>query len=135
MSLEVMLNAAALAFVAAGAHWGQAGRADDLPADPVTVAAAEVSVGLGLVLQVQRRFRTLDMDSANRLRGLSDARVCSGSFPLLPLLSATLLLLGSERGCHVTGGRCWGRARSAWRRSACCWRHLGWILGTASRCR
>ncbi len=68
MSLEVMLNASALAFVAAGAKWGQ-------PDGQIifmlilTVAAAEVSVGLGLVLQVQRRFKTLDMDQASRLRG------------------------------------------------------------------
>ena len=68
MSLEVMLNAAALAFVAAGAHWGQAdGQIMFLLI--LTVAAAEVSVGLGLVLQVQRRFHTLDVDNANRLRG------------------------------------------------------------------
>ena len=68
MSLEVMLNAAALAFVTAGAHWGQ-------PDGQVvfmlilTVAAAEVAVGLGLVLQVQKRFKTLDMDHANRMQG------------------------------------------------------------------
>ena len=68
MSLEVMLNASALAFIAAGAHWGQ-------PDGQIvfmlilSVAAAEVSVGLGLVLQLQRRFKTLDMDNANRLRG------------------------------------------------------------------
>ena len=68
MSLEVMLNAAALAFVAAGALWGQAdGQIVFLLI--LTVAAAEVSVGLGLVLQVQRRFHTLDMDDADRLRG------------------------------------------------------------------
>ncbi|HAZ94883.1 MAG TPA: NADH-quinone oxidoreductase subunit K, partial [Porticoccaceae bacterium] len=35
----------------------------------LTVAAAEVAVGLGLVLQVQKRFKTLDMDHANRMRG------------------------------------------------------------------
>jgi NADH-quinone oxidoreductase subunit K len=68
MSLEVMLNASALAFVAAGAHWGQAD-GQIIFMLILTVAAAEVSVGLGLVLQVQRRFRTLDMDNANRLRG------------------------------------------------------------------
>ena len=68
MSLEVMLNSAALAFVAAGAHWGQ-------PDGQVvfmlilTVAAAEVAVGFGLVLQVQKRFKTLDMDHANRMQG------------------------------------------------------------------
>jgi NADH-quinone oxidoreductase subunit K len=68
MSLEVMLNAAALAFVAAGAHWGQAD-GQIIFMLILTVAAAEVSLGLGLVLQVQRRFKTLDMDNANRLRG------------------------------------------------------------------
>lgn len=68
MSLEVMLNAAALAFVAAGTLWGQAdGQIIFLLI--LTIAAAEVSVGLGLVLQVQRRFHSLDMDNANRLRG------------------------------------------------------------------
>ena len=68
MSLEVMLNAAALAFVAAGAYWGEAdGQVVFLFI--LAVAAAEVSVGLGLVLQIQRRFKNLDMDSANRLRG------------------------------------------------------------------
>jgi NADH-quinone oxidoreductase subunit K len=68
MSLEVMLNAAALAFVGAGANWGQPdGQIVFLII--LSVAAAEVSVGLGLVLQIQRRFKTLDMDTANRLRG------------------------------------------------------------------
>lgn len=68
MSLEVMLNAAALAFVAAGAHWGQAdGQVVFLFI--LSVAAAEVAVGLGLVLQIQRRFKTLNMDTINRMRG------------------------------------------------------------------
>ena len=68
MSLEVMLNAAALAFVAAGARWAQAdGQIIFLLI--LSVAAAEVAVGLGLVLQIQRHFKTLDMDQARRLRG------------------------------------------------------------------
>jgi len=68
MSLEVMLNAAALAFVAAGARWGQAdGQVVFLLI--LSVAAAEVAVGLGLVLQVQRHFKSLDMDAARHLRG------------------------------------------------------------------
>ena len=68
MSLEVMLNAAALAFVAAGANWAQPdGQIVFLII--LSVAAAEVAVGLGLVLQIQRRFKTLDMDAPNRLRG------------------------------------------------------------------
>ena len=68
MSLEVMLNAAALAFVAAGARWSQAD-GQDVILLILSVAAAEVAVGLGLVLQIQRRFKTLDMDQASRLRG------------------------------------------------------------------
>ena len=68
MSLEVMLNASALAFVAAGARWGQPdGQIVFLLI--LSVAAAEVSVGLGLVLQIQKRFKSLDMDQANRMRG------------------------------------------------------------------
>ena len=68
ISLEVMLNACALAFVAAGAHWGQPdGQVMYLMI--LSIAAAEVAVGLGLVLQVQRRFKTLDMDNANRMSG------------------------------------------------------------------
>ncbi|MGV6807955.1 MAG: NADH-quinone oxidoreductase subunit NuoK [bacterium] len=68
MSLEVMLNAAALAFVAAGARWGEAdGQVIFMLI--LAVAAAEVSVGLGLVLQIHRRFRTLDMDLSDRMKG------------------------------------------------------------------
>lgn len=68
MSLEVMLNAAGLAFVVAGAHWGQ-------PDGQVmflfilATAAAEVSVGLALVLEMYHRFNTLDADAASALRG------------------------------------------------------------------
>lgn len=68
VSLEVMLNASAVAFVAAGARWGQAdGQIVFMMI--LAVAAAEVAVGLGLVLQIQRRFKSLDMDDANRMRG------------------------------------------------------------------
>ncbi len=68
MALEVMLNAAALAFVAAGTAWQQAdGQVIFMLI--LAVAAAEVSVGLGLVLQIQRRFGSLDMDQAKRLNG------------------------------------------------------------------
>jgi NADH-quinone oxidoreductase subunit K len=68
MALEVMLNAAGLAFVAAGTAWQQAdGQVIFMLI--LAVAAAEVSVGLGLVLQIQRRFKTLDMDRARELNG------------------------------------------------------------------
>jgi len=68
LSIEIMLNAAGLAFVVAGSRWGQAdGQVMFLFI--LTVAAAEVSVGLALVLQLVHRFRTLDVDAASRMRG------------------------------------------------------------------
>jgi NADH-quinone oxidoreductase subunit K len=68
MSIEVMINAAALAFVAAGARWGQPdGQVMFLMV--LTLAAAETSVGLAMLLQLQRRFRTLDTDAASEMRG------------------------------------------------------------------
>ena len=68
MSLEIMFNAAGLAFVVAGARWGQAdGQA--LFIFVLSVAAAEVSVGLALLLLVQRRFPSLDADAVSEMRG------------------------------------------------------------------
>ncbi len=68
LSIEIMLNAAGLALVAAGARWGQAaGQAMFLFV--LAMAAAEVAVGLALVLQLRRRTGTLDADAARELRG------------------------------------------------------------------
>jgi NADH-quinone oxidoreductase subunit K len=68
LSIEIMLNASGLAFVLAGSRWQQ-------PDGQVmfifilAMAAAEVSVGLALVLQFYHKFRTLDTDAANRMKG------------------------------------------------------------------
>jgi NADH-quinone oxidoreductase subunit K len=68
LSIEVMLNAAGLAFVVAGSHWQQ-------PDGQVmfifilSMAATEVAVGLALVLLLYRRFKTLDADAAANMRG------------------------------------------------------------------
>jgi NADH-quinone oxidoreductase subunit K len=35
----------------------------------LTMAAAEVSVGLALVLQVYHHFKTLDIDAVSKMRG------------------------------------------------------------------
>ncbi len=68
MSVEIMLNAAGLAFIAAGSRWGQAdGQVMFLLI--LTLAAAEIGVGLGLVLQIYRRFKTLDADRLNEMQG------------------------------------------------------------------
>jgi NADH-quinone oxidoreductase subunit K len=68
MSLEIMLNAAGLAFVVAGSRWGQAD-GQIVFVFILSMAAAEVSVGLALVLQLYRRFKTLDADAASEMRG------------------------------------------------------------------
>jgi NADH-quinone oxidoreductase subunit K len=68
MSIEVMLNATGLAFIAAGARWGHAD-GQIMFMLVLALAAAEVSVGLALVLQIHRRLPTLDADTANALRG------------------------------------------------------------------
>jgi len=68
MSIEVMLNAAGLAFVVAGARWQQ-------PDGQVVflfilaMAAAEVSVGLALVLELYHQYKSLDTDAISRMRG------------------------------------------------------------------
>lgn len=68
MSIEIMFNAAALAFVVAGARWGQAD-GQVMFIFVLAIAAAEVSVGLALLLLLQRRFGTLDADAASTMRG------------------------------------------------------------------
>ena len=68
MSLEIMMNAAALAFVSAGARWVQ-------PDGQImfililSLAASEASIGLALVFQLYRRYHTLDIDMASEMRG------------------------------------------------------------------
>lgn len=68
MSIEIMLNASGLAFVAAGARWHTAdGQVMFLFV--LAMAAAEVSVGLALVLRLHHQWSTLDADVASSLRG------------------------------------------------------------------
>ena len=68
MSIEVMLNAAGLAFVVAGSRWHQAdGQVMFLFI--LAMAAAEVAVGLALVLLLYSSFGTLDADAAATMRG------------------------------------------------------------------
>ena len=67
LSVEIMLNAAGLAFVAAGSKWQQAdGQVMFLFI--ISMAAAEVSVGLALVLQAYHQHKTLDVEDIRELR-------------------------------------------------------------------
>ncbi len=67
LSVEIMMNAAALAFVVAGTHWmkvdGQV-----MVLFIYAVAAAEVAVGLALVLQMYRLHKTVDIKELNELK-------------------------------------------------------------------
>lgn len=68
MSVELMLNAANLAFVAFARSMS------DLDGQVfvffvMTVAAAEVAVGLALIVQIFRSKRTVDIDELNSMEG------------------------------------------------------------------
>lgn len=68
LSLEIMMNAAGLAFVLAGSRWVQAdGQVMFILI--LTLAAAEVSIGLAIMLRLYKRFKTLDIDIASEMRG------------------------------------------------------------------
>ncbi len=68
LSVEIMLNAAGLAFVAAGASHAQV-EGQLMFILILTMAGAEVSVGLALILLLNRKFHTLDADAASKMRG------------------------------------------------------------------
>jgi NADH-quinone oxidoreductase subunit K len=68
MSVEVMLNAVGLAFVVAGARWHQVD-GQVMFIFILTMAAAEVSVGLALVLQLYHSFKTLDTNVMSKMKG------------------------------------------------------------------
>lgn len=67
MSVELMLSAAALAFVAAASKWQQPDGQVFFIFIIVT-AAAEVAVGLSLVLRIFHNFRSVDSDDVSLLR-------------------------------------------------------------------
>ena len=68
MSIEIMMNATALAFVVAGSRWVQ-------PDGQImfililTLAASEAAIGLAIVIQLYRRYQSLDVDAASEMRG------------------------------------------------------------------
>jgi NADH-quinone oxidoreductase subunit K len=68
LSLEIMLNAVGLAFVVAGTRWNQAD-GQVIYILILAMAAAEVSVGLALVLRLFSHMKGLDIDSASKMRG------------------------------------------------------------------
>jgi NADH-quinone oxidoreductase subunit K len=68
LSLEIMLNGSNLALIAFARHQGNAtGQVFALAV--MAVAAAEVVVGLGLIVAMARRHLDLDVDRMTSLRG------------------------------------------------------------------
>ena len=67
LCIELMFNAANLSFVAYAKSWG------DLSGQVIvffviTVAAAEITVGLAIAILMARRLSTLNADEANQLK-------------------------------------------------------------------
>ncbi len=68
MSLEIMLNACGLAFIVASSKWQHAdGQIMFLMI--LTLAAAEVAVGLGLIIQMYRQYHTVDISVLSEMKG------------------------------------------------------------------
>ena len=68
MSVELMLNAATLTLVAFANQWKSVD-AQVMVFFVITVAAAEVAVGLALLVMIFKRKKTTDIDLMNTLRG------------------------------------------------------------------
>ena len=68
MCLELMFNAANLAFITfARMHGSVSGQV--VVFFVMTVAAAEVAIGLALMVEIFRNKRSIDMDQMNNLKG------------------------------------------------------------------
>jgi NADH-quinone oxidoreductase subunit K len=67
LSIEIMLNAAGLAFIAAGSRWQQPD-GQIMYLFILAMAAAEVSVALALVLQIHHQHKTLDVEQLKELK-------------------------------------------------------------------
>jgi NADH-quinone oxidoreductase subunit K len=68
MSVELMLNAANLAFVAFARNFGEM-EGQLFVFFIMTVAAAEVAVGLALIVTIFRSKQSIDVDQMNSLKG------------------------------------------------------------------
>jgi NADH-quinone oxidoreductase subunit K len=67
LSIEIMLNAVNLTFVAFGRHWGDVD-GQIIVAFVMTVAAAEAAVGLAIVVALFRHRESLNPDAFTSLK-------------------------------------------------------------------
>jgi NADH-quinone oxidoreductase subunit K len=68
MSIELMLNAANLALVAFARQWSNLGGQLTV-FFVITIAAAEVAVGLALIVAIFRTKKSIDIDELNAMQG------------------------------------------------------------------
>ena len=68
IAVELMLNAVNLTFVAAARRYAQVD-GSVIAFFVIAVAAAEVAVGLGIIIDLARRQTSVDVDDAADLRG------------------------------------------------------------------
>ncbi|MBK8020454.1 MAG: NADH-quinone oxidoreductase subunit NuoK [Anaerolineae bacterium] len=68
MSVELMLNATNLALAAFARHWGQES-GHLFVFFIITVAAAEVAVGLALIVAIFRSKRSINIDELHQMEG------------------------------------------------------------------
>ena len=74
MSIELILNAVNINLVAFSAMWFNTPNADPLAGQVfalfiIAVAAAEVGVGLAIVLAIFRNYKTVDLDQVDLMKG------------------------------------------------------------------
>jgi len=68
LSIEIMLNACGLAFIVIGSAM-QEPDGQVMYFFILAIAAAEMAVGLGLVLNMFHKYKTLDTNMLNQMRG------------------------------------------------------------------
>jgi NAD(P)H-quinone oxidoreductase subunit 4L len=67
MSVELILNSVNINLVAFSTYWGLGGQVFALFV--IAVAAAEVGVGLAIILLIYRNKRSIDIDTLDELKG------------------------------------------------------------------
>jgi NAD(P)H-quinone oxidoreductase subunit 4L len=67
MSIELVLNAVNINLIVFSTYWGTSGQVFAL--FTIAIAAAEVGVGLAIVLLIYRNQRSVDIDELDELKG------------------------------------------------------------------
>ncbi len=69
MGVELMLNAANLNFVAFWRYGGRSMEGQVFAVIVITLAAAEAAIALAIILNIYRRFKTVNVDQVDLMKG------------------------------------------------------------------